>query len=88
MKDYAARIIARDSLRICRGRRCRCRYARKLLDNTFGGLPAKANLTPVADVQALRPPQRAFIPLDGAQTVVTFGPRHPPPRSEFHGGLS
>jgi len=53
-----------------------------LLDKTFGGLPAKATLTPVADVQAMKPPQRAFIPLDVPQTVVTFGgpgiPRHDP----------
>ena len=45
----------------------------KLLDQTFGGLPAKASLTPVADVEAAKPPQRAFIPLDVPQTVVTFG---------------
>ena len=45
----------------------------KLLDKTFGGLPAKASLTPVADVEAAKPPQRAFIPLDVPQTVVTFG---------------
>jgi len=45
----------------------------KLLDQTFGELPAKAGLAPVADVEAARPPQRAFIPLDVPQTVVTFG---------------
>lgn len=45
----------------------------QLLDKTFGGLPAKAKLTPVAEVEAARPPQRAFIPLDVPQTVVTFG---------------
>ena len=54
----------------------------KLLDKTFGGLPAKARLTPVADIAAAKPPQRAFIPLDVPQTVVTFGgpgiPRHDP----------
>jgi zinc protease len=44
-----------------------------LLDKTFGGLPAKASLTPVAEIEAARPPQRAFIPLDVPQTVVTFG---------------
>jgi zinc protease len=73
MKDYAARIIARDSLRIAVVGDVDADTLGKLLDNTFGGLPAKANLTPVADVQALRPPQRAFIPLDVPQTVVTFG---------------
>ena len=32
----------------------------KLLDHTFGGLPAKAGLAPVADITAAKPPQRAF----------------------------
>jgi zinc protease len=36
-------------------------------------LPAKASLTPVPDIEAAQPPQRAFIPLDVPQTVVTFG---------------
>ena len=45
----------------------------KLLDKTFGGLPAKASLTPIAEIQAAKPPQRAFVPLDVPQTVVTFG---------------
>ncbi|MBT2856501.1 insulinase family protein, partial [Staphylococcus coagulans] len=45
----------------------------KLLDHTFGSLPAKANLAPVADVEAAKPPQRAFVPLDVPQTVITFG---------------
>jgi zinc protease len=44
-----------------------------LLDHTFGGLPAKSSLTPVADIEAAMPPQRAYIPLDVPQTVVTFG---------------
>jgi zinc protease len=45
----------------------------KLLDTTFGGLPAKASLTPVPDIVAAKPPQRAFVPLDVPQTVITFG---------------
>ena len=45
----------------------------KLLDKTFGGLPAKASLTQIAEVEATKPPQRAFVPLDVPQTVVTFG---------------
>jgi len=40
-----------------RSRSARCRQ-------TFGGLPAKASLTPVADVEAGEAPQREFIPLD------------------------
>src|SRR5205823_2743853 len=47
----------------------------KLLDKTFGGLPVKASLTAIAEVEAAKPPQRAFVPLDVPQTVVTFGGR-------------
>ena len=36
-------------------------------------MPAKASLTDIADVEATKPPQRAFVPLDVPQTVVTFG---------------
>jgi zinc protease len=45
----------------------------KLLDQTFGSLPAKATLTPVPDVVAAKPPQRSYVPLDVPQTVITFG---------------
>lgn len=82
MKDYVARIIARDTLRIAVVGDVDADTLGKLLDKTFGGLPAKARLTPIADIQAVKPPQRAFIPLDVPQTVVTFGgpgiPRHDP----------
>ena len=73
MKDYVRRVIARDTLRVAVVGDVDADTLGKLLDKTFGGLPAKASLTPVADVQAAKPPQRAFIPLDVPQTVVTFG---------------
>jgi zinc protease len=73
MKDYVRRVLARDTLRIAVVGDIDAASLGKLLDQTFGGLPAKASLTPVADVEAARPPQRAFIPLDVPQTVVTFG---------------
>ncbi len=73
LKDYVRRVIARDTLRIAVVGDVDADTLGKLLDRTFGALPAKASLTPVTDVQAARPPQRAFIPLDVPQTVVTFG---------------
>lgn len=73
MKDYVGRVIAKDTLRIAVVGDVDADTLGKLLDKTFGGLPAKSNLTPIPDVQAARPPQRAFIPLDVPQTVVTFG---------------
>jgi len=73
MKDYVGRVLARDTLRIAVVGDVDGATLGKLLDQTFGGLPAKASLTPVADIEAAKPPQRAFIPLDVPQTVVTFG---------------
>lgn len=73
LKDYVRRVLARDTLRIAVVGDVDAATLGKLLDRTFGGLPAKASLTPVADIEATRPPQRAFIPLDVPQTVVTFG---------------
>jgi zinc protease len=73
MKDYVRRVLARDTLKIAVVGDIDPATLGKLLDQTFGGLPAKASLTPVADVEAAKPPQRAFIPLDVPQTVVMFG---------------
>jgi zinc protease len=73
MKDYVRRVLAKDSLRIAVVGDVDAATLGQLLDRTFGGLPAKASLTPVPDVEAKKPPQRAFIPLDVPQTVVTFG---------------
>jgi zinc protease len=73
LKDYVRRVLARDTLRVAVVGDVDPDTLGKLLDRTFGTLPAKANLTPVPDVVAAKPPQRAFIPLDVPQTVVTFG---------------
>src|ERR1700716_147570 len=73
LKDYVRRVLAKDTVRIAVVGDVDQDTLVKLLDQTFGGLPAKASLTPVADVEAAKPPQREFIPLDAPQTVVTFG---------------
>jgi zinc protease len=73
LKDYARRVLARDTLRIAVVGDVDPATLGQLLDKTFGGLPASASLTPVPDVEAAKPPQRAFIPLDVPQTVVMFG---------------
>jgi zinc protease len=73
MKDYVRRVIAKDTLRIAVVGDVDADTLGKLLDKTFGRLPAKASLTAVAEVEAAKPPQRAFVPLDVPQTVVTFG---------------
>ncbi|MGY4431032.1 zinc protease [Bradyrhizobium sp. F1.13.1] len=73
LKDYARRILAKNTLRIVVVGDVDPNTLGKLLDKTFGTLPAKAELTPIPDVVAAKPPQHAFIPLDVPQTVVTFG---------------
>lgn len=73
LKDYVRRVLAKDTLRVAVVGDVDPATLGKLLDKTFGGLPAKASLTPVPDVEAAKPPERAFIPLDVPQTVVTFG---------------
>src|SRR6266550_7384736 len=73
MKEYVRRVIAKDSLRIAVVGDVDADTLGKLLDKTFGGLPAKASLTAIAEVEATKPPQRALGPLDVPQTVVTFG---------------
>src|SRR5205085_5809658 len=73
LRDYVGRVLAKDTLRIAVVGDVDPAALGQLLDKTFGGLPAKASLTPVADVEPAKPPQRTFIPLDVPQTVVTFG---------------
>src|SRR6202521_3420220 len=52
LKDYVRRVLAKDTLRIAVVGDVDPATLGKLLDQTFGGLPAKASLTPVADVDA------------------------------------
>jgi zinc protease len=73
LRDYVHRVLARDSLRIAVVGDVDPDTLGTLLDRTFGSLPAKSSLTPVPDIEATKPPQRNFIPLDVPQTVVTFG---------------
>jgi zinc protease len=73
MRDYIDRVIARDTLKIAVVGDVDPATLGQLLDKTFGSLPAKAKLTPVPDVIAAKPPQRAFVPLDVPQTTITFG---------------
>jgi zinc protease len=73
MRDYIKRVIAKDTLKIAVVGDVDPATLGKLLDKTFGDLPAKSNLTPVPDVTATAPPQHSFVPLDVPQTTITFG---------------
>ncbi|KRR07971.1 M16 family metallopeptidase [Bradyrhizobium valentinum] len=73
LKGYVRRVIAKDTLKIAVVGDVDPETLGKLLDKTFGSLPAKAQLTEVPDVVAAKPPQRVYVPLDVSQTVVSFG---------------
>jgi zinc protease len=73
MRDYIRRVLAKDTLKVAVVGDVDSATLGKLLDQTFGALPAKASLTPVPDIVAAKPPQRAYVPLDVPQTVITFG---------------
>jgi zinc protease len=73
LRDYVRRVLARDTLKIAVVGDVDPATLGQLLDQTFGALPARGDLVPVPDIEATKPPQRFFIPLDVPQTVVTFG---------------
>jgi zinc protease len=73
MKDYVARVLTREHLKIAVVGDIDAASLGSLLDRTFGGLPAKSRLAPIPEIKASKPPQREFIALDVPQTVVTFG---------------
>lgn len=72
LKDYA-RVLAKDTLKIAVVGDIDADTLGKLLDTTFGALPATANLTAVAEVEAAKPPQRSSVVLDVPQTSINFG---------------
>jgi zinc protease len=73
LKDYASRVLTREKLKIAVVGDIDAATLGRLLDQTFGGLPAKSTLASIPDVEPTSPPRREFIALDVPQTVVTFG---------------
>ena len=73
MKDYVRCVIAKDTLKIAAVGNIDPVTLGKLLDKTFGALPQNASLRPVSDIEAAKPPKRAFVALDSPQTVIAFG---------------
>lgn len=73
IRAYKQRIVAKDTLKIAVVGDVDSDTLATLLDKTFGGLPAKATLTPIPEVTAAKPPQKESVTLDVPQTVITFG---------------
>ena len=73
LKSYTRRALARDNLKIAVVGDIDAATAARLIDRTFGALPAKAELKPVAPVVAQGLGRRVVIDLDVPQAVVNFG---------------
>lgn len=73
LRDYKRRVLAKDTLKIAVVGDIDAAALGKLLDQSFGKLPAKAELTPIPEVMAAAPPKRVFVPLDVPQTAIMFG---------------
>jgi zinc protease len=73
LKSYTARALARDNVKIAIVGDIDAETAGKLIDRTFGALPAKADLKPVAPAAPQGLGRRIVIPLDVPQAVVNYG---------------
>jgi zinc protease len=73
LRDYTRRVFARDNLKIAVVGDIDAASVGAMLDKVFGGLPAKADLAPVAAAQPQGIGQRITVELDVPQAVVTFG---------------
>ncbi|MDR3495416.1 MAG: pitrilysin family protein [Ancalomicrobiaceae bacterium] len=69
--DYYGRVLARDGLKIGVVGDIDAATLAPLLDKVFGGLPQKARLTPIAEVEPK--PGQVEAALDTPQTLIRFG---------------
>lgn len=73
MRDYMRRVLARETLKIGIVGDIDADTAARLIDRTFGKLPAKAELRPTPDMTMQGLGVRTVTPLDVPQAVVVFG---------------
>jgi zinc protease len=75
LKDYVARVFARDNLMISVVGDIDAESLGTLLDKTFGALPARSRLAPVAEAKPPLGPLREIIEMEVPQSVAQFGHR-------------
>ncbi|MEZ5923994.1 MAG: pitrilysin family protein [Hyphomicrobiaceae bacterium] len=73
LENYRRRIFAKDNLLISVVGDIDAASLGIMLDKAFGGLPAKAQLKPVADATPKGGPRQEIVPMDVPQSVVQFG---------------
>ena len=75
LKDYVARVFARDKLVITVVGDIDAETLGKTLDHVFGDLPGNSALAPIADANPPLGPTREIIEMDVPQSVAQFGHR-------------
>jgi zinc protease len=73
LRSYVQRVFARETLKIAMVGDIDATTAGRLIDQTFGSLPAKPELRPVPDATAQGLGRRNVLDLDVPQAVVTYG---------------
>ena len=73
LKSYTQRVLARENLKIAVVGDIDAETLKVLLDRTFGALPEKPDLYPIANVAPRGLGRRIEVSLDVPQTVVDFG---------------
>jgi zinc protease len=73
LKSYVQHVLTRDTLKIAVVGDIDAATAGRLIDQTFGSLPAKADLQPVPDAMPQGLGRRNVIDLNVPQAVVTYG---------------
>ena len=72
VRDYRARMFARDNLRVAVAGDIAAGELAKLLDEVFGALPARADVLAEPSIKPVTP-QEQSIAMDMPQTLVLFG---------------
>lgn len=73
LRAYAGRVLARDTLKVAIVGDIDAATVATMLDRVFGGLPARAELAPVADAAPAGTGGRAVESFDTPQAVVVLG---------------
>ena len=73
LRGYVRKNLARSNLKIAAVGAIDAAALAGLVDDTFGSLPAKADLVPVPDVTPQGLGEREVVPLKVPQTVILFG---------------
>lgn len=73
LEAYRKRVFAKDTLKVVAVGDITPEQLGKMLDDVFGGLPAKADLSPVAKTDPVGGGRQTIVDMDVPQSVAVFG---------------